>query len=331
MTGPTRRAALAAALLAGAFLAPHAATGQAQDCPRGALDARFCDRDGDMVADTPTNPRELVDPRTLIFAYTPVEDPAVYRRVWAEFLDHLARVTGRQVQFFPVQSNAAQIEAMRAGRLHVAGFNTGSTPLAVNCAGFVPFAMMASKEDGAYGYEMEIIVRADSPIQRVEDLRGRNVAFTAQTSNSGYKYPSWLLAEKFGLREGQDFRASFSGRHDNSIIGVANRDYDAAPIANSVLNRMIERGVVRRDQFRSIYKSERFPTTAYGVVFNLQPDLQAKIREAFFSFNWEGTALLAEFGNAQPPQNSFMPITYKEHWSVIRDVDRASGVTYTCR
>lgn len=331
MTGPTRRAALAAALLAGAFLAPHAAAAQAQDCPRGALDARFCDRDGDMVADTPTNPRELVDPRTLIFAYTPVEDPAVYRRVWAEFLDHLARVTGRQVQFFPVQSNAAQIEAMRAGRLHVAGFNTGSTPLAVNCAGFVPFAMMASKEDGAYGYEMEIIVRADSPIQRVEDLRGRNVAFTAQTSNSGYKYPSWLLAEKFGLREGQDFRASFSGRHDNSIIGVANRDYDAAPIANSVLNRMIERGVVRRDQFRSIYKSERFPTTAYGVVFNLQPDLQAKIREAFFSFNWEGTALLAEFGNAQPPQNSFMPITYKEHWSVIRDVDRASGVTYTCR
>ncbi|MFQ3622597.1 MAG: phosphate/phosphite/phosphonate ABC transporter substrate-binding protein [Acetobacteraceae bacterium] len=332
MIETTRRAALVAALGAWAALAPNAATAQAaQDCPRGALDARFCDRDGDMVADTPTDPRQWVDPRTLVFAYTPVEDPAVYRRVWAEFLDHLARVTGRQVQFFPVQSNAAQIEAMRAGRLHVAGFNTGSNPLAVNCAGFVPFAMMASREDGAYGYEMEIIVRADSPIQRVEDLRGRNVAFTQQTSNSGYKYPSWLLAEKFNLREGQDFRASFSGRHDNSIIGVANRDYDAAPIANSVLNRMIERNVVRRDQFRTIYKSESFPTTGYGYVHNLHPDLQAKVREAFFSFNWEGTALLAEFGNARPPQNSFIPITYKEHWTVIRDVDRASGVTYTCR
>lgn len=331
MTGPTRRAALAAALFAGAFLAPHAATAQAQDCPRGTLDARFCDRDGDLVADAPTNPRELVDPRTLIFAYTPVEDPAVYRRVWAEFLDHLARVTGRQVQFFPVQSNAAQVEAMRAGRLHVAGFNTGTVPLAVNCAGFVPFAMMASKEDGDYGYNMEIIVHADSPIQKIEDLRGRLVAFSAPTSNSGYKYPAWLLAEKFGLREGQDYRTTFSGRHDNSIIGVANRDYDAAPIANSVLNRMIERNVVRREQFRSIFKSERFPTTAYGYVYNLHPDLAAKVREAFFSFNWEGTALLQEFSNSRPPQNSFMPITYKEHWSVIRDVDRASGVSYACR
>ena len=55
----------------------------------------------------------------------------------------MEKVTGKKVLFFPVQSNAAQIEAMRSGRLHIAGFNTGSNPLAVNCAGFVPFAMMA--------------------------------------------------------------------------------------------------------------------------------------------------------------------------------------------
>lgn len=327
----TRRVALLAALMAGLAATPDPVRAQGgQDCPRGTLDARFCDRDGDLVADTPSDARQWVDPRTIVFAYTPVEDPAVYRRVWAEFIDHLAKVTGRQVQFFPVQSNAAQIEAMRAGRLHVAGFNTGSVPLAVNCAGFVPFTLMASKT-GDYGYNMEIIVRTDSPIQRVEDLKGRLVAFSAQTSNSGYKYPSWLLREKFGLVEGRDYRATFSGRHDNSVIGVANRDYEAAPIANSVMLRMIERGVVQRDVLRTIYKSDRFPTTGYGYVHNLHPDLQKKVRDAFFSFNWEGTALLQEFGKNVPPAESFIPITYKEHWSVIRDVDAASGVAYTCR
>lgn len=40
-----------------------------------------------------------------------------------------------------MQSNAAQIEAMRAGRLHVAGFSTGPTAFAVNIAGAVPFAI----------------------------------------------------------------------------------------------------------------------------------------------------------------------------------------------
>ena len=90
------------------------------------LDPRFTDSSGAMVADAPTDPSKWLDPDTLIFAYTPVEDPAVYAKVWTEFLDHLAKVTGKKVQFFPVQSNAAELEAMRAGRLHIAGFNTGA-------------------------------------------------------------------------------------------------------------------------------------------------------------------------------------------------------------
>ena len=69
----------------------------------------------------------------------------------SDFLDHMEKVTGKKVMFFPVQSNAAQIEAMRSGRLHVAGFNTGSNPLAVNCAGFRSFTVMA-QADGAFGY-----------------------------------------------------------------------------------------------------------------------------------------------------------------------------------
>ena len=303
---------------------------QAQDCPRGTLDARYCDRDGDLVADAPTDPRQTVDPPVLIFAYTPVEDPAVYRTVWQEFMDHLARETGKRVQFFAVQSNAAQIEAMRAGRLHVAGFNTGSNPLAVNCAGFVPFAMMASR-DNAFGYEMEIIVQADGPIQRVEDLRGRLVAFTAQTSNSGFKAPSALLESQFGLRADRDFRTGFSGRHDNSIIGVANRDYDAAAIANSVMLRMFERNAVDRTRIRSIYRSQTFPTTGYGHAHNLNPALAERIRNAFFNFNWEGSGLAREFNRSQPPQEKFMPITYRQHWEVVRQIDAAMDVRYTCR
>ena len=74
------------------------------DCPRGSLDKRFCDRNGDLVADTPTDPSEWVDPNPLIFAYTPVEDPAVYKEAWSDFLVHMEKVTGKDVLFFPVQS-----------------------------------------------------------------------------------------------------------------------------------------------------------------------------------------------------------------------------------
>ena len=294
-----------------------------------ALDARYTDADGDLVADAPTDPKDWIDPDTLVFSYTPVEDPAVYAEVWKEFVDHLAEQTGKKVQFFPVQSNAAQLEAMRAGRLHVAGFNTGSNPLAVNCAGFVPFAMMASNDD-LYGYEMEILTYPGSGVEKVEDIKGKKLAFTSETSNSGYKAPSALLKQEFKMEAGRDFEPVFSGKHDNSILGVANKDYPAAAIANSVLSRMLERDVVKSEQLVSIYKSQPFPTTGYGYVYNLKPELAEKVKEAFFNFNWENTGLAKEFNHVNPPQEKFMPITFKEHWQVVRDIDTAMNVSYEC-
>lgn len=291
------------------------------------LDSRYTDNDGDLIADIPTDSSQWVNPNTLVFAYTPVEDPSVYAEVWQPFLDHMAEVTGKRVQFFPVQSNAAQIEAMRAGRLHVAGFNTGSNPLAVACAGFRPFAMMAS-EDGSFGYEMEFITHPGSGINSIEDIRGRTLAFTSETSNSGFKAPQALLESEYGLVVETDYRPAFSGAHDNSILGVVNRDYDAAAIANSVAHRMMQRGVINDGDYVTVYQSDSFPTTGYGTAHNLHPELQEKIREAFFTFEWAGTSMEAEFGNSGESQ--FIPISFEEHWSVIRQIDAAMGVQYSC-
>ena len=281
-----------------------------------------------MVADASSEGERSLNPRVLIFAYTPVEDPAVYRDVWSEFLDHLSGITGLRVVFFPVQSNAAQIEAMRSGRLHVAGFNTGSTPLAVNCSGFVPFTIMASA-DGSYGYEMEIVTYPGSGIQSVADLKGRTIAFSSPTSNSGFKAPIAILSSEFGLVAGKDYDSVFSGKHDNTLLGVVNKDYDAGAMANSVKSRMLARGVIKRNDVNVIYQSQSFPTTAFGAVHNLDPVIASKVREAFVSFDWQNTKLLAEFRKSGESQ--FIPITYKEHWQVIRDIDAANQVSYGCR
>src|SRR5579871_4883691 len=87
-----------------ATLALLAGTARAQDCPRGDLDA-----------DAPTDAKQLVNPSTLIFAYTPVEDPAVYAKVFDGFVKHMEKVTGKKVVFFPVQSNARS-EERRVGK-----------------------------------------------------------------------------------------------------------------------------------------------------------------------------------------------------------------------
>ena len=218
-------------------------------CPnRGQLDELYCDANGDLVADLPSDPTKLRDPSTLVFAYTPVEDPAVYQNIFKPLTDYLGRCTGKRVVYYPVQSNSAEIEAMRSGRLHIAGFSTGPTGFAVNMAGAVPFAAKGTAEQ-VRGYQLAMVVKKDSPYQSLADLKGKKIAHTAPSSNSGHLAPLALFPEQ-GLKPGADYQPVFSGGHDKTILGVRAGDYDAGPVASDVFDRMITRGTVKADDFR---------------------------------------------------------------------------------
>ncbi len=318
-----RRAVLFGIAGAAAFaLAPSA--GFAAECMnRGDLDARYCDNDGDLVADTPTDASKWLDPDTLIFSYTPVEDPSVYENVFEGFMDYLRAKTGKQVKWYGAESYAAQIEAMRSGRLHVAGISTGPTVFGVNLGGYVPFAIMG-KGGEIFGYKLQVITHKDTDIKEIKDMKGRKIAHVTPTSNSGNQAPRAYFKE-MGVVPDKDYEVLYSGKHDNSIMGVVNRDYDAAPIASSVLDRMIMKGMLKREDLRIIWESETFPTTSYGYVYNLKPDLAKKVVDAFLTFDWKGTALFGEF----KPRDGFVPITFKKHWRPIRLIQNENGVVYS--
>jgi phosphonate transport system substrate-binding protein len=305
-----------------ALIAPATAPAQQGCTERGDLDTRYCDRDGDLVADTPTDAKQRQDPSTLIFSYTPVEDPAVYENVFGDFMTHLAKTTGKRVRWYPAESYAAQVEAMRSGRLHIAGVATGPTPYAVNLAGFVPIVAM-ERADGSFGYKLWLITHKDSPIKSIADLKGKRVAHVAPSSNSGDLAPRALFKSQ-GIEPDKDYTVVYSGKHDNSIMGVVNRDYDAAPVASTVVERMAARNMFKMGDLRIIYESKPFPRTAFGVAHDLEPDLQRKIKEAFITFDFKKSALAKEFKDVE----KFGSIDYKDAWRDIRTIQKASGVTY---
>lgn len=303
---------------------PSTALAQAACSHRGTLDQRYCDEDNDLVADQPKDAKTWQDPATLVFSYTPVEDPAVYENVFADFLAHLSKVTGKRIRWFPAESYAAQVEAMRSGRLHIAGVATGPTPYAVNLAGFVPFAGMERKGDRTIGYTLRLITHRDSGIKSVADLKGKRVAHVSPSSNSGDIAPRALF-KALGVVPGKDYEIIYSGKHDNSVMGVVNRDYDAAPVASSVIDRMAARGMFKPDAVRVIWESAPFPRTAYGVAHNLTPALKEKIKEAFLTFDFKNSGLAKEFKDTE----RFSPINYKEHWRDVLTVQRETGVKYS--
>jgi phosphonate transport system substrate-binding protein len=312
--------AMLAAALAGSITAT--AIAQTDDCKnRGQLDTLYCDEDRDLVADSPKEAKNWKDPATLVFAYTPVEDPAVYRNIFKPFTDHLAQCTGKRVVYYPVQSNSAQIEAMRSGRLHVAGFSTGPTGFAVNLAGAVPFAIKGTEKE-LQGYHLIALVRKDSPYQKLADLKGKRVAHTSPSSNSGNLAPRVLFPPE-GLKPDEDYKPLMSGGHDKSALGVASGDYDMAPVASDVFRRMVDRGSVKQDDFRIIYTSPLFPTSSFSYAHDLKPDLVKKLKDCFFAFRFTPDMVKEFTGN-----DRFFPINYKEHWGVVREIAEKTGTPF---
>ncbi len=309
-----------ALLGASALAAPAAAQG---DCPhRGALDDAFCDANRDLVADVPTDPARIRDPSTLVFAYTPVEDPALYAQQFRPLLEHLTQCTGRRTVYFQVTSNAAQVEAMRSGRLHIAGFSTGPTAFAVNLAGAVPFALKGNAEQFE-AYRVVVVVRANSDLRTIADLRGRRVAHTSATSNSGNLAPRAFFPA-LGVTPDTDYRVIYSGGHDRSVMGVNAGDFDAAPVASDVFNRMIARGQVRAENFRVIWQSDPFPTSSFALAHDLRPELAQRIRQCFLDYRFPPQLQRDLGGN-----DRFWPANYLEHWAPVRAVADAVNAPYT--
>ena len=105
---------------------------------------------------------------------------------------------------------------------------------------------------------------------------------------------------------------------------MASGDYDAGPVASDVFNRMVDRGTVKKEDFRIIYKSDLFPTSSFAYAHDLHPDLIEKVREAFFSFRYTPEMLKAFEG-----ADRFFPITYQKDWAAIRKIAEEAEGGYT--
>jgi phosphonate transport system substrate-binding protein len=291
----------------------------AQACSnRGELDEAYCDENKDLVADAPAKTR---DPSVIVFAYTPVEDPAVYENAFKPFTEYLGKCINKRVVYYPVQSNSAEIEAMRSGRLHVAGFSTGPLGFAVNMAGAVPFAAKGTAA-GPQGYHLIMLVKKDSPFQKLSDLKGKRVAHTAPSSNSGNLAPIALFPAE-GLTPGKDYTPLWSGGHDKTALGVGTGDYDAGGVASDVFERMVARGTIKADDYRIIYKSQRFPTSGFAYAHDLKPELAKKMVQCFYDFRFP-----PEMQKDFEGDDRFAPINYVKDWAVIREVAEKSGTPY---
>lgn len=141
------------------------------------------------------------------FAVTDVEGLEALQTEFGPFRDKLTALTGYDVEFFPVSSRTAAVEALSSK--HVDFVLTGPAEYVVFKARTDAKVVVGWQRPD---YFAQIVVMADGPIKSVEDLRGKKVSFGSVGSTSQHLGPAQALAD-MGLMYGKDYDPQIISRN----------------------------------------------------------------------------------------------------------------------
>ncbi|MEX0777354.1 MAG: phosphate/phosphite/phosphonate ABC transporter substrate-binding protein [Phycisphaeraceae bacterium] len=148
---------------------------------------------------------------------------------------------------------------------------------------------------GLSTYRGVLIVRDDSPIQSVADLRGRSLAMV-RTTTAGNLFPLALLAEHQLLGDGRPaFR--WVGTHDDVAQAVMDGQVDAGAMKDLRLDAFEKDHP--QAKLRRVAVSAAMPDNALVVRGDLDAALVAQLRQAMLGMdsNADGKAVLAGLDN----------------------------------
>lgn len=222
----------------------------------------------------------------LVFAVIPAENASGVSDRFAPFMEYLSKELGVKVTLRVANDYAAVIEGQRNGSIHLAGYGPASYARAIVTGVKVePFATTVNN-DGTIGYYSVFYVRADSPYQSIEDLKGKNLGLVDPNSTSGNNVPRFILNKLKIVPESYFAHVTYTGSHENAVIALQQKTVDVA--ANwwnadndSNLTRMVTKGLAKKDDFRIVAKSDLIPNSPYAYLADLPPDAKAAISKAF--------------------------------------------------
>lgn len=286
---------------------------------RGALDTAFCDADRDLVADMPVDQTRWRNPAVVTIGAWPEADLKIPERGLQPLIEHLARCTNKRIALVQVVTPAGQIEAMRAGRLHLSIVRPERMPAAVNVAGAVPFAMLASAQ-GALSTRAQLHVRLDSGIESPAGLRGKTVAHLLQGNLTGDLALRGLLPQ-LGIAPGRDYRIRHVASTEDGMAALAAGGVQAtvaitpgpAPAAGG-----------RYAPLRRLWESPAIPPAGFVHSHDLVPALRDRLVQCTREFRFTA-AMQGMFGEA----DRVVPAAYARDWESVRLIADAVDLSRT--
>ena len=237
-------------------------------------------------------------------------------------LAYFEKALGVKVNWRSATDYAGIIEGVKAGKIEIARFGPASYSKAwIVTKGQVEPLVGELDNYGTFGYSSVVIVKKDSPYQKIEDLKGKKFAFADPNSTSGHQAPRYFLGEA-GIDADKFFGSTaFSGSHENSVIALLNGTFDAAATwyrtdDRSNMTRMEAKGMIKPGQWRIIWKSPMLPSSPWAMSTKLPTDMRDDVKQALLKMKDADPEAWQSLTDGKA--SAYREVTHKDYEAIVR-------------
>ena len=244
-----------------------------------------------------------------VFVVHPYDIPS---RVYTRFRPltlHLGNVLARPMRLIIATTYDEQIEMIASGRADFAYL--GPTPYVRARERSKVEILAGETEAGQAFYQSALVVRDKSPIRKVADLIGKQVALGAEISTSSTMAPKQMMVQA-GLARADLANVSFLDRHERVALAVLHGDFDAGGLRLDIAKSYVPRGL------RILAASPPLPPHVIAASSQVTRDDADKVRQALLQPDSVGQDALRALGS----NVGFTPIE-DAHFHAIRRMEQA--------
>ncbi|MEN1729207.1 MAG: phosphate/phosphite/phosphonate ABC transporter substrate-binding protein [Pseudomonadota bacterium] len=216
-------------------------------------------------------------------------------------VENMADIGIREGRILMARDGQAMISFLRQGRVDWVTETAGAAIMMMNRGEAQP--LLRGWRGGRSQYQSLFVVRQDSGINTLDQLRGRSVGFQHPLSTSGYMVPAGMLLEA-GLnvtillspldQPSQDFVGyAFTGQALNSITWVHKQIVDVAAISDQDWEEYVESVPEYRRDLRVLERSPAIPRAMELVRKDLDPSIRIRLRQILLNAEQDPSATAA--------------------------------------
>ena len=235
---------------------------------------------------------------------------------YTNLISIVEKLTGINIETIKVTDYNAAVEAMRAGRAHIAWYGGKTYVKAAEIANADAFAAGVRPGEKDAGYYTYFVVKKDSELNKFVDVKGKVLSLNTIGSTSGDLIPQVELNKiNLSVKNKDHFKKVFyAGSHDACLLTVLNNQADVCGMSSRNFEARLEDETIKLDDVRIIHKSDRVPPPplAYSKLIPLED--RNKIKDAVLEAHKHGE--IAGYGGKM---SHYMEVKDSDY-NVLREV-----------